>query len=108
MKRNLFESKTFAILEDSFADVDDLDCTKRLLIENGGRVVEANAKANYAIFEDGHDPEIWKVFASGGVDSMNRNIVHPRWVEKCVKEGQLFDHLNAYHLSPLPMKVPLA
>lgn len=38
---------------------------------------------------------------------MDRSIVHQRWVEACIKDKQIYDHINAYHLAPLPQRVPL-
>lgn len=85
MKSNLFGNKIFAIDEDSFAaESAFLERCRRLLVENGGRVVSTNAKANYVLFEDGTDPEIWKKLAQSSTDEKARNIVHPRWVEHCV------------------------
>lgn len=104
----------FAILEDSFKDSAEdtktelVEMTRRQLIENGGRIVDANSKANYVIFDDGSDPEVWKKTPQGKGDHMDRSIVHLRWVEACIKENQIYDHIDAYHLCPLPHKVPLA
>jgi|688.fasta_scaffold219263_1 hypothetical protein len=33
---------------------------RRQIIENGGLIVNSDSKANYVIFEDGHDPDVWR------------------------------------------------
>lgn len=113
VKKNLFNDATFAIVVESYQDGGDdtamqvVEMIRRQLIENGGRIVSSNSKANYVIFEDGFDSEVWKKIASAKGDYMERSIVHQRWVEACIKENQIFDHINAYHLCPLPHRVPL-
>jgi hypothetical protein len=54
---------------------------RRIIFENGGIVVESDAKSNFVIFADGFDNDVWK---RGGVDQLNRNIVHFRWIEACI------------------------
>jgi len=51
---------------------------RKLIIENGGIIVDAEKPANFSIIADGHKPDIFQL---GGVDELNRNIVHFRWVE---------------------------
>ena len=84
-----------------------VEMIRRQLIENGGRIVSSNSKANYVLFEDGYDRDVWQKIPFAKGDYMDRSIVHQRWVEACIKENQIFDHINAYHLCPLPHKVPL-
>jgi hypothetical protein len=100
---------TFVTISGSFYDRDgdtaaeSVEMTKRQIIENGGRVLEdEDSKSNYVIFEDGYKQDVWALISSGRGDEKGRIIVHKRWVEACVKENQIFDHTNAYHLCPLP------
>jgi len=51
---------------------------RKLIIENGGIIVDSEQKANFSIIADGHQADIFQL---GGVDDLNRNIVHFRWVE---------------------------
>lgn len=67
--------------------------------------MSANQKANYVIFEDGYDANVWQTI--GEPDELNRNRVHNRWVEDCIQHNQIFDCSNAYHLIPLPKSVPV-
>lgn len=60
------------------------------------------------IFDDGYDRDVWKKIPAGKGDDMDRSIVHQRWVDACIKENQIYDNVNAYHLCPMPHKVPLA
>ena len=77
------------------------------MIENGGRIVTEASKANYVLFEDGVETEIWQKMTESSKDEMNRIIVHPRWIEYCCKQRQLMDHENMIFLSPLPRKTPV-
>ena len=49
-KSNLFGGKTFAIIESSFADEDEVEGMRKVLYENSALVVDGNHKANYVIF----------------------------------------------------------
>ena len=63
VKKNLFKNFTFAIIDSSFLKFDTEDFVegmRRQIIENGGIVVNSDAKANYVIFEDGHDSDVWR------------------------------------------------
>lgn len=105
---------TFVILSSSFYDKEDetaadlVEITRRQIIENGGRVLDDDQKSNYVIAEDGYRQDVWTVLSSGKGDEKQRLIVHRRWVEACIKENQIFDHENAYHLCPLPQKTPIS
>jgi hypothetical protein len=96
-KRNLFKAQTFALNEISFNDDDsyDVELMRRLIFENGGIVVESDAKANFAVFGDGYDKEVWK---RGGVDQLNRNIVHFRWIDACIQNVKIVNHTEALHM----------
>lgn len=79
---------------------------RRTIMENGGQVVQADVKANYVIFEDGFDPNIWKNSNKEQKDSYGRFIVHFRWVEECIRKACILEHIDQLHLCPLPVKVP--
>jgi hypothetical protein len=115
VKRNLFEQQTFAIIEKSYGDQADgetaaelVERIKRQIIENGGRIVSADSKANFVVFEDGYEPNVWRVIPAGERDQLDRNIVHLRWIEECIKENAIMDNFSCYHLCPLPQMVPVA
>lgn len=61
--------------------------TRRMVIENGGRVLDDDSKSNYVIAEDGYRKDIWTVISNGKGDEKHRLIVHRRWVEACIKEN---------------------
>lgn len=81
-----------------------MEIMRKLIFENGGIVVESDLKSNFVIFADGFDKDVWK---RGGVDQLNRNIVHFRWIEECIKSGRIVNHSEAIHLQPMPQQVPL-
>ena len=83
-----------------------VEMTKRQILENGGRVLDEDQKSNYVIFDDGFRQDVWTIISAGKGDEKGRLIVHKRWVEACVKENQIFDNENAYHLCPLPIQTP--
>lgn len=63
MKKNTFDNATFAIIEKSFLAHDSEDYIeglRRTIIENGGHVVPHDSRANYVLFEDGYDPDVWR------------------------------------------------
>lgn len=82
---------TFAIIENSFSTNSEGTATEivemlsRQLIENGGRIVDSNSRANFVVFEDGYDLEVWQKIPNGKGDDLGRSIVHVRWVEACIK-----------------------
>lgn len=67
----------------------------------------SDSKANYVVFEDGWEKNVWKVIPAGERDQLDRNIVHLRWIEACIKENQIYDNFSAFHLCPLPHKCPI-
>lgn len=77
---------------------------RRIIFENGGIVVESDAKSNFVIFADGFDNDVWK---RGGVDQLNRNIVHFRWIEACIQNQRIVNHTEAIHQQPMPQRIPL-
>ena len=114
MKRNLFQKATFAIDEDSFRKQDvkegELEGMKRLIVENGGVVVNMKDGAHYLVQEDGSNNNIWaKAFDGNDImDEKNRKIIHFRWVIECINQNHLLNQTNAVHLCPLPQRVPIA
>lgn len=108
VKLNVFREMTFAVLGHSFVDAgesaDFVEGIKRRIIEYGGKIVDENDKANYVVQEDGYMPHIWKV--DGMTDSLNRNIVHYRWVDECINQQMILVHDEILQLIPLPHKVP--
>jgi hypothetical protein len=105
VKKNIFNNQTFAILEKSFLQHDNEDYIegmRRTIIENGGQVVQSDKKANYIIFEDGYDNNIWRNANDDQTDELNRFIVHFRWVEECIRKNAVLEHLQQLHLCPLP------
>ena len=82
VKRPLFNRMTFAIKEDSYVSKDKtqvIEQLRRTITESNGIIVSANQKANYVIFEDGYDANVWQTI--GEPDELNRNRVHNKWVE---------------------------
>jgi glutamate dehydrogenase/leucine dehydrogenase len=75
---------------------------RRMLIENGGKVVDKSDNARYIICEDGFNKKLW-VNDNEKVDEKNRIIIHFRWVEECIKENKMLGYTEAYHLMPMPM-----
>ena len=39
---------------------DEIEGMKRMIFQNGGKVVDKDAKAKFVIYEDGWDPEVWQ------------------------------------------------
>lgn len=75
-------------------------------MENGGKVVEADKKANYVIYEDGFDTGVWRNANEEQTDVLGRFIVHFRWIEECIRKSSIVPFLQQLHLCPLPIKVP--
>ena len=59
MKKNIFNGRTFAVVEDSFDDQSYVEGFSRWIIENGGKVLASDQKAHFVVFEDGHREDIW-------------------------------------------------
>jgi len=70
-------------------------------------VVDASKKAHYVIFEDGYDVEVWKNANEQQADSLNRNIIHSRWVTESIEQKEILEHVNKLHLCPLPHRPPV-
>jgi len=102
--------QTFAIITDSFINAgesqDYVEGIRRRVFENGGKVVGDNHKANYVIHEDGYLVEVWRTDPSFMQDKLQRNIVHPRWIDECVRHQGILNHLEYLNLMPLPHKTP--
>ena len=58
------------------------------------------------VHEDGYFPEIWKSDTANMQDQLQRNIVHPRWLDECVSAQGMLNHREYLNLIPLPHKVP--
>ena len=53
VKKNLFDNRTFAIIDESFEEQSneiDLEVLKKKIIENGGHIVSGSIKAHYVIY----------------------------------------------------------
>jgi BRCT domain, a BRCA1 C-terminus domain len=90
-----------------FADKEEIfEHMTRQIIENGGKVVPQNSKqaSHFIVTEDGQIPQIWELLGQGGqvLDSMNRKIVHFRWVMQCIAKAQILEDNDQMHLLPLP------
>ena len=78
----MFNDATFAIVVESYHDGGEytamqvVEMIRRQLIENGGRIVSSNSKANYVLFEDGYDRDVWQKIPFAKGDYMDRSIVH--------------------------------
>jgi len=97
VKKNILQNSTFAIIESSFLRHDSaayIEGMRRTIIENGGHVVKQDEKANYVIFEDGYDCDIWRNSNTDHSDELKRFIVHFRWIEECIKKNSIFEHVD--------------
>lgn len=75
------------MLSDSFTQagetLDFVEGIRRRIVENGGRVVGEDSRSNYVVQEDGFFPRIWQTEIMQ--DDKQRNIVHPRWLDECIR-----------------------
>lgn len=77
VKSTIFSMKTFAINKESFIhktskDFDDLE---RIIISNGGTVIDSLEGTAFVIQEDGYDQDIWDK-----LDESNTSFVHFRFI----------------------------
>ena len=49
-------------------------------------MVPGESKANYVVFEDGYDADVWKNNPEWS-DQLGRFIVHCRWIEECIRKN---------------------
>ena len=102
--------QTFALLVDSFTNagesLDFVEGIRRRIFESGGKIVADDCRANYVVFEDGYLPEIWSSDPTNMQDKLQRNMVHPRWVDECIRHQGILKHLDYLNLIPLPHKAP--
>lgn len=122
----MFKNATFAINEEAYSAAagtetlvrswgefdsaeDMIEYMARMIIENGGKVVDMSHKANYVVTEDGTVPDIWQKVGQGSyvLDRMNRKVIHFRWVLACIEKNKLVDDQETMHLLPLPHRVPI-
>ena len=83
-----------------------VECYYKWITENGGKVVNPESKANYVVQEDGYQADVWSCNDGRIVDDLNRNIVHPRWIQSCIELRKVIQHDSLLHLVPLPVKIP--
>lgn len=61
MRQNIFKGKLFAICHESYSDSQvDINYMEKVIIENGGRVIDDAAKAKFILQEDGFNQLIWQ------------------------------------------------
>lgn len=107
-KSNLFDGSTFAVIENSFDDQEYVDEFKVLINENGGKIVASDQRAKYVVWGDGYEPNIWSMTNDDTQrDNLERDIVHPCWIEECIKHNGLINLAQSLNLVPLPHKSPL-
>jgi len=54
VRQNIFKGKLFAICHESYSDSQvDVNYMEKVIIENGGRVIDDAAKAKFILQEDG-------------------------------------------------------
>jgi hypothetical protein len=90
VKKNFFNGQTFTINEKSFENTDDaeiyMENMRKIIIENGGRVLDHSDKAHFIIQEDGFATGIWNnLNNNGAIDLKNRRVIHFRWVQECLE-----------------------
>ena len=107
VRLNIFQGKTFKICHDGFNPSTNFEQMEKLVIENGGRVIDGE-KAMFTIQEDGFDQSIWKKKSDDNAPVEDTRVVHFRYVQACVKEKKMLITDDALHLLPLPHKVPIA
>ncbi len=112
VKKNFFKGKTFTINEKSFENTDDseiyMENMRKIIIENGGKIMDHSEKAHFIIQEDGFAAGIWSnLDSNGAIDDKNRRVIHFRWVTESLKENALLDEVNAMHLCPMPRAIPV-
>jgi hypothetical protein len=127
VKRGLFKNNTFAINEDAYlahlphgsaiekpwgefdTGADMIEHMARLIIENGGKVVDITHKSNYVITDDGTIPDIWEKVGQGAsvLDKLNRKVIHFRWILACIEKNKMIEDSETMHLLPLPHRVPI-
>lgn len=65
---------------------------RRRIFEYGGKVVGEQDRANYVVQEDGHFADIWNTEDQCMQDDKQRNIVHYRWVDECIRQQEILMH----------------
>lgn len=116
IRQNIFNGKTFAILEESFIVPERKDDDEHIvqvqefvqglekkIIENSGRVIDQAGQAMFLIMQDGFDEHIWD--AEPEDDQVK---IHPRFIEQCCKHKAMLSTDSALHLQPLPQRIPCA
>ena len=71
---------------------------EKLIIENGGRLIEDSRKAIYELMEDGFDNQIW--FKKLKDEPECTNVVHFRFVEACIEQKAVLRCEESMHLWP--------
>jgi len=98
------------VITESFTDagesLDYVEGIRRRIFEFGGKVLGDDHRANYVVHEDGYFAEIWKLDTLFMQDKLQRNIVHPRWLDACIRYAGILNHRDYLNLIPLPHKVP--
>lgn len=112
VKKNLFDSALFQICEESYPDKDKRDSISKTIQEYGGRMMSHLGKNHkftkkmnlFILKEDGMNPNCWKQDQNEDdkVNNVQRNYIHFRYVQTCIKESTLYKWDDCLHLSPLP------
>ena len=50
-------------------------------------MVPGDSKANYVVFEDGYDADVWLNPNQEWSDQLGRFIVHSRFIEECIRKN---------------------
>ena len=84
---------------------------ERMIIENGGRVIDDTNHSMFVIHEDGHNVNIWNEGdeepAETPAGQTKPKAIHFRWVQECINVQAELSADEAMHLCPLPHKVPI-
>jgi hypothetical protein len=103
VKKTIFTGKTFAINQVSFnkKTAKDFEDMERVIISNGGVMIDSIEDAAFVIQEDGFDPNIWNKMDE------EINYVHFRYIQECIAENQSLSHEDGIYLCPTPQALPV-
>ena len=74
---------------------------EKVIIQNGGVVIDSVEEAAIIIQEDGYDPKIWQH------DAKTQSFVHFRFIQECIAQNNFLSHEDGLYLCPLPQAIPV-